>query len=121
MNNTNFTSRILELSTYENGWIDGINGEPIPIEQLEWACDFINKFYPLHFPTPHIFAGMDGGISLQWKLGDNRPSLDINTENKTAYYHNLNLETKDSSELDINLENIDEWIKFVEEFGKIVN
>lgn len=108
-----FTVRLAELSKLKAGWLDG-EGEAPSALGLGWLKDKLQRNYPDALDLPYLYPTPDGGVRAEWTFGRNDVSLDIEFGNFTAYWHELNLDTKVDDEDVFALVNDSEWIRLIE-------
>ena len=65
--------------------------------------------YADDLPRPYIYPTPEGGVSLEWSLGQNEAGLEIDLLSHSAEWHCLNLRTGCSSEEVIDLDDDEDW------------
>jgi hypothetical protein len=63
--NYELVTKIEELASLENGWMDGSGSAPDK-EQLAWASGRISASFPEDVPFPHVCPTPEGGLFLEW-------------------------------------------------------
>jgi hypothetical protein len=82
--------RLGELGELADGWLNGKGKAPTK-ENLSWfQAAFESNFGP-DLPLPYLYPTPEAGIQAEWSMGIWEASLDINFNNKTGYFHALNL------------------------------
>ncbi len=102
------TAQLDDLRNLKDGWLDG-DGLAPGHEGLDWLDAMLSNEYPNHLPLPRIYPTFEGGVQLEWSIGPNDASLEINLSDRSGYWHNLNLRTGKDEERLLNLEDGGEW------------
>ena len=79
-------SEIDELQDLEDGWYDtdGVAGEAPHSEAIVGARRLAAAFPHYELPYPHVFPAVDGGVSMEWTLGDVEASITFEDSSDTA-------------------------------------
>ena len=79
-------SEIDELTELEDGWYDtdGIAGTRPHAEAILGARRLVAAFPHYELPYPHVFPAVDGGVSMEWTLGDAEASITFEDSSDTA-------------------------------------
>ena len=101
------TTQLDYLRTLKDGWYDG-DGLAPSHEGLDWLKSKLNE-YPKRLPLPLIYPTLEGGVQLEWSIGPNDTSLEVNLSDRSGYWHNLNLRTAKDEERLLNLDDREEW------------
>lgn len=83
---------INELKQLSDGWLDGKGLAPLA-QSLDWLSDELRTRYHDDLPAPFIYPTPEGGVQLEWTLGDIEASLEIDLVRRTGEWHSLNLTT----------------------------
>ena len=102
------TSQLDELRTMKDGWYEGEGLAPSH-EGLDWLNSVFPREYDRNLPSPRIYPTFDGYVQLEWMVGRNDASLEVDLSKRLGYWHNLNLETDIDEERLLDLEDSDEW------------
>lgn len=88
-------SEIDELRKLEHGWYDtdGVAGEDPHPEAILGARRLAVVFPHYELPWPHVFPAVDGGVSMEWSLGDVEASITFNDSSDTATVASLDIST----------------------------
>lgn len=70
-NSERWQARLLELCQLEDGWLDG-EGIRMNAESSDSAWAICNRVEKDGYPFPGLFPTPEGGIQLEWILGDIR-------------------------------------------------
>jgi hypothetical protein len=79
-------SRIDELRSLEDGWLDG-HGKAPPTKGLNWFAQTFEERFPDSLPLPHVYPTEDGGIRAEWSIDSREMSLDVDLESHLAAWH----------------------------------
>lgn len=102
------SAQLDDLRNLKDGWYDG-DGLAPSHEGLDWLDARLSNEYPDHLPLPRIYPTFEGGVQLEWSIGPNDASLEVNLSGYSGYWHNLNLRTVEDEERLLNLEDSGEW------------
>lgn len=78
--------RLNEISNLKKGWLDGENGQEVPLTTILNASQIVSG---LDFHTtipPRIFPTEDGGILIEWASGEYVASIEILQNSFEVYY-----------------------------------
>lgn len=81
-------ARIDELKLLADGWLDGKGRAPDP-GGLDWARELLETHLPDHVQLPHLYPTPDGGIQAEWSLRGTEISLELNLEEQSGDWHEL--------------------------------
>jgi hypothetical protein len=102
------SSRLDELRTLKDGWLDGLGAAP-SAEGLEWLARTFDAFYADTLPLPYIYPVAEGGVRFEWSLTPHEISLEINFSERSGEWHSLNLETDQEEYRSLNLDAQEGW------------
>ena len=111
-------SQLDDLRRMKDGWADGMQirsdwgsgyGKAPSHEGLDWISDKMKREYPDDLPCPRIYPTPEGGVQFEWSIGPHEASLEISFEYREGYWHNLNFETMEDEERELNLHDADSW------------
>ena len=102
------TAQMDDLRNLKDGWYDGDGSAPSH-EGLDWLEARLSSEYLNLLPLPRIYPTFEGGVQLEWSIGPNDTSLEVNLSSRSGYWHNLNLRTGKDEERLMNLEGSGEW------------
>lgn len=101
-------ARLDELRLLEDGWL-----EPGSIAPCKKGLDWLEEAFRLHYTgkaePPYLYPMFEGGISVEWSIKPFEITLEINLATKQAYWHSMDMVTKESEEKDINLTDEAGW------------
>ena len=104
----NVAAQIDELRAMKDGWYEGEGFAPSR-EGLEWLDAVFPREYDRNLPLPRIYPTFDGDVQLEWMVGRNDASLEVDLSQRLGYWHNLNLKTDIDEERQLDLNDSDEW------------
>lgn len=102
------TAQLGDLRNLKDGWHDGDGFAPSH-KGLDWLEARLSNEYLNLLPLPRIYPTFEGGVQLEWSIGSNDASLEVNLSDRSGYWHNLNLRTGKDEERLLNLEGSEEW------------
>lgn len=111
-------ARLDELRLLQDGWLDGQGSAPRP-DGLDWLSDEFTQGYPEDLPLPFVYPTPEGGIRLEWSLGPNEVTLDIDLMTHIASLHTLNLNSDEELEETLRLNEPAEWDRLVEQIRHV--
>ena len=101
-------ARLDEFRAMQNGWLDGAGQAPAPAG-LDWLSASCDAYFPADAPLPYAYPTPAGGVRLEWSLGTQEISLDIDLESRRARWHRLDLAADSDDEMELNLDDIAGW------------
>ena len=114
----NFSSRLNELRTLENGWLDGKGLAPSSTG-LDWLGQRLESHYSNGLPQPFLYPTAEGGVQIEWSIGGCEASLEIDLASHQGQWHCLNLKTADDSFRDVNLDDNHDWAVLIQEIRQL--
>ena len=102
-----------DLRNLKDGWADGTQpadqwgkgyGKAPVAQGLDWLAERLEAGYADDLPRPYIYPTPEGGVSLEWSLGQNEASLEVDLLSHSAEWHCLNLSSGRSTEEDFDLD-----------------
>ena len=106
------------LRNLKDGWADGTQPADqwgkgygkAPVGQgLDWLAERLEARYADDLPRPYIYPTPEGGVSLEWSLGQNEAGLEVDLLSHSAEWHCLNLRIGRSTEEDFDLDDAEDW------------
>ena len=92
----------------KDGWMDG-EGKAPSHEVLERFAQTFDRYWVDSLPLPHIYPTFEGGIQAEWLIGRYAISLEIELPSQKSYYHQVHLDTKKDSDIDLDLTDHTGW------------
>ena len=105
-------ARLEELSQLAQGWLDGVDGEPLDPVATKWLGEaFDQKYDSERLPMPATFPTPEGNVQFEWSINNHEVSLMASLENRQAEFYALNTQNLEeiSEELDLTID--DAWKK----------
>lgn len=93
---------------YAGNWGNGYGKAPSP-SGLDWLSVAFTRHYPEDAPLPFTYPTPEGGVQMEWSVGSQEISLEVNLETGWAWWHRLDMSTDNDEEQDLDL-NSDGWI-----------
>ena len=100
-------SRLDELRSLKDGWLDGEGKAPEPA-LLDWLSEKFDRDFPDALPLPHVYPTPEGGIQAEWSTSTREASLAIGP-NRSAEWRDLNLEQGKSNAESLDLGSASGW------------
>ncbi len=111
-------SRLEELRNLKEGWLDGAGRAP-SIVGLDWFEKAFEANYPDDLPQPFVYPTAEGGLQLEWSLGGQEVSLEVDLELRTGSWHSLHLQTHEDEMKDFALDDDRDWIQLAAEIRRL--
>ena len=94
--------RLEELALLKDGWLDGYG--KAPGDKVGWLIRTWEKEYSDDLPTPFAYPTPEGGIQLEWTIGQQwEVSVDVNLTTKRAELTALKVGTDTSADAEADL------------------
>jgi hypothetical protein len=103
---------------YAGDWGSGYGKAPSPAG-LDWLARSFESFYPVDGQLPYTYPTPEGGVQVEWSLGSNEISLEIDLTNHTGEWHRLDLNTNISDAKSLDLEYPSAWVWLAEEVQRL--
>lgn len=84
------TLQLEELRKLEDGWLDG-EGIAMPAAGLDRLAAGFEKYYPEELPLPRIYPTPTGGAQLEWTLGSNEVSVEVDLVTGAGEWHRVDI------------------------------
>ena len=106
-------SRLDEFRSLRDGWADGMQyagdwgngyGKAPSHAGLDWLAAAFTRHYPADAPLPYTYPTPEGGVQMEWSLGVQEISLEIDLETGQGWWHRLDMSTTDDAEQDLTLD-----------------
>ncbi len=99
-------------------WGEGYGKAPIP-QGLDWLAGRFAACYPRDLPRPYLYPTPDGGVQAEWSLGANEASLEVDLASHQAEWHCLNVNTRQSVEWVLYLDDATAWAWLEQELRRL--
>ena len=95
-------ARLDEFRIIQHGWLDG-DGLAPSHRGLDWLAAAFERHFPNDIPLPYTYPTPAGGVQMEWSLGSQEISLEIDLDNRRALWHRLDMTNNadDEKELDL--------------------
>ena len=101
-------ARLEELGNFEPGWLDGEGIVPSQ-EGLMWFEQKFKEHYGDGLPLPCIFPTVEGGVILQWHIGDTGASVEIEFDTHEGEWCYIDFDSNDTDDRILDLDNPEAW------------
>ena len=98
-----------DLRQLEDGWLYGNDGKAPCEKGLDWLEEAFRLHYTGKAEPPYLYPTPEGGVSAEWSIRPFEITLEIDLATKQAYWHSMNMKTKEDEEKDINLTDEQGW------------
>ncbi len=112
------STRLNELRLLSDSWLDGKGLAPSS-GGLDWLTKSFEASYPYDLPPPFVYPTAEGGVQLEWTLGEHELSLEVDLSSHQAEWHCLDLKTQQDCHRILNLDNADGWAWLVTELRRL--
>ncbi len=115
-----FQTRMEELKSLKDGWYDGLGIAP-PADKLDQLAGDFNDYYPDTLPSPYVYPVAEGGIRLEWSLGQAEVSVEVDFTNYAGTWHALHLQTDEEDAKVLQMATKADWewmVKKLQEIGE---
>lgn len=124
----NVRRQLSALKSLKDGWAEGMQpadrwGEgygkaPSP-QGLDWLAAQFAACYARDLPRPYLYPTPDGGVQAEWPLGSNEASLEVDLASHRAEWHCLNMNTRQSNERVLDLDDATAWAWVEQELRRL--
>ena len=97
------------LRGMKKGWLDGEEGEVPSPSDLDWLSDIFERHYPHDATRPSTVPTPDGGVDMEWSIGQRKISLEIDLINHIGEWLDYHINTKSHTEKKLTLDDPNEW------------
>jgi hypothetical protein len=112
-------ARLEELKALRDGWLDGRGIAP-PHSGLDWLASEIEARYSADLPLPYIYPVAEGGVRLEWSIGSQEVSLEIDLGRRSGEWHALDLDTGAEESRTLNLDDEAAWNRMIDRLTEMV-
>jgi hypothetical protein len=99
--------QIESMRNLDDGWLDG-EGKAPSEQGLNWIAEEFDCYFS-ETVTPYLYPTPEGGVRTEWSLENWEVSLEIDLDNRTGYWHVLNMDSNADVEKSLNLAKQDDW------------
>lgn len=101
-------TRLKEFLKLQPGWMNG-EGTSYAKKDIEWLSQQFDDYYSPELLLPYTYPTIEGGIQFEWIKGDHDATLNLNLQNKSGYFHYLNLADNMDREQNVQLDTTGGW------------
>lgn len=92
------------------------DGYGLSLQNIDWLARAFERHWPDDLPKPWLGPTSEGAVEAEWLFDGMDASLEIDLEQKTAYWHLLNLTTEEFVERELDLTKAPEWDWLADQF-----
>lgn len=111
-------ARLYELRLLKDGWFEGSCSAPTSAG-IDWLSDKFTLAYPEDLPLPFVYPAPEGGIRLEWSLGSNDVTLDVDLAKHIASLHALNPTSDKEYAETLHLDEPAAWERLIQQIQQI--
>lgn len=107
-------ARLDRFRNLQDGWLEdgGISPDH---EGLDWLSNVFKRYYPDDLQLPRTYPTAEGGVSLEWSVGNREIDMEVNPVDRAGEWYVFNKDSKrGEEEKSLNLDCPDDW-KWVDE------
>lgn len=97
-----------EMRGIRDGWLDG-HGTAPSSKGLDWLSETFNRCYPHNATLPYVCPTPEGGINMEWSVGQREIGLEIDIEKHHGEWSWDDVGTGASDERRLDLDKHDSW------------
>ncbi len=101
-------ARLDEFRAMTIGWLEG-QGVPPSNTGLDWLAATFERRFPDEAPLPHVYPTPEGGVQMEWSLGSNAITLEVDLHSHHAEWLWFNRHSDAEHEEQLNLDEADAW------------
>lgn len=102
-------ARLDEFRSLRQDWLDGSPAHVPSPEGLNWLTHAFELNYPGDLDLPFLYPTPEGGVLVEWTVGHQEISLDINLEERAGEWHALNMANDQEVSEQLNLNDRESW------------
>ena len=102
-------ARLDEFRALKDGWLEG-DGRAPDLAGLDWLSDSFDHHYPEDIPLPHTYPTPEGGVEMEWSLGSQEVSLEIDFQTHMGYWHDMDMTSANDEDKDLDLDDARVWM-----------
>lgn len=97
-----------EMRGMKDGWLDGYGTAPSG-DGLDWLSAVFSRHYPSDAALPHAYPTPEGGINMEWSVGQREIGLEIDLKKRRGEWSWDDIGTGASEEKDLYLDERHSW------------
>lgn len=101
-------SRLREFRAMQDGWYDGKGVAP-RTEGLDWFATEFTRHYPDDIPLPYTCPTPEGGIEMEWSIGDQSVILEVDLSTHQGDYLWFDDKSDVENTRTLDLDSVDSW------------
>lgn len=118
LNPLDVTAQLDEFRHLKDGWGDGIQhpsgwgdgyGKAPSHDALDWLADIFAREYPDDLPLPRIYPTLEGGVQMEWRLGQYDINLEVDFNDRVGEWNWVDLNSQEEGESTLNMADTDGW------------
>jgi len=117
--NLDIESQLNNIAKLKEGWFDG-KGSAFNYYELKQLSDKFEQNFSPDLDIPYLYPTPDDSIRAEWTFEKYEVSLEIEIPSLNAYYHQLNLDTNEDVDAELELGKIDGWNELNSKLQKFI-
>ena len=111
-------NRLDEFHNLKDGWLEGDGYAPSP-SGLNWLAETFANRYSRDLPLPYTYPTFEGGIQMEWSLGSNSVTLEIDLNTHLAEWFWFDRHSDNEYEQALDLNDVRSWDWFSDEIRRM--
>ncbi|WP_275288329.1 hypothetical protein [Halomonas elongata] len=108
LTSTEVQVQLEELKNLRDFWLDGKGLAPCK-SGLDWLISCFSNLYEDDLPQPYVYPTPEGGVQVEWSIGEQEISLEIDLKNHQGYWHYLDISSDSDYEERLDLDDEEKW------------
>jgi hypothetical protein len=120
IDNLDIELQLNNIAKLKKGWLEG-KGSAFNYDELKHLSDKFEQNFSPDIDLPYLYPTPDDCIRAEWTFNKKyEVSLEIEIHSLNAYYHQLNLDTNEDIDAELQLDKIDGWKELNCKLQKII-
>ena len=108
LNQLDVPAQLDEMRSMKDEWLDGYGTAPSS-DGLDWLSAVFSRHYPKDAALPHVYPTPEGGINMEWSLGQREIGLEIDLKKHHGEWSWDDMDTGASGEEYLHLDKQGSW------------
>lgn len=110
--------RLDRIQELKPGWLDGQGFTP-EVDDLKWLKEQFKLYYPEDMKPPYLYPTPEGGVLMEWSLGKEEVSLEMEFVDHTGFWQELNIRTGMDDHRELDLDKPEDWRWLIDKIKSI--